>query len=113
MYPENCSNELRVPFLSSVLYEMSFNGYTREEHEAIRAEVSEGLAEAYRIMALPPEKRKKYEHNLVVEEADPQVRAEMQESEETDWCSLKRDCAFVNISQLVALRQLGRMWIEE
>lgn len=65
VFPENYEAYGRIEFLSSVLFEMSFNGFTKEMQAKRRAELDEAIAEAEEIQSMPEEERKQYQHELI------------------------------------------------
>lgn len=60
VFPENFEKVGRVPFVSSTLGEMSFNGMSREHQEERRSELDESIEEAKKISELPEEEQLKH-----------------------------------------------------
>ena len=58
--PKNYERIGKDEFLASALYEMSFNGMTRERQDERRGELSDAIAEHEIIQNMPPEERKKH-----------------------------------------------------
>ncbi len=58
--PKNFERIGKDEFLASALYEMSFNGMTREGQEERREELSDAIAEHEKIQNMPPEEREKH-----------------------------------------------------
>lgn len=69
--------ELQDKFLYSLLWEMSFNGYTREHQEERKAELHKSIKEMDYVMTLPEEEQKNYFHDA--EDVFKDLYAEMGE----------------------------------
>lgn len=81
VFPENYEVYGRIDFLSSVLFEMSFNGFTKEVQAKRHAELEKAIAEAEEIQAMPEEERKQYQHELIeVEQISRKTEAEKMEN---------------------------------
>ena len=62
--PENFDRMGRIEFISCVLGEMSFNGFTRESQEERQKELDEAIKEAEELAKLPKEEREQHAHNI-------------------------------------------------
>ena len=62
--PKNYERMGKDEFIASALYEMSFNGMTREGQDERRAELSDAIAEHDKILDMPPEEREKHLYTL-------------------------------------------------
>lgn len=60
VYPENYMHMGKDVFLASALYEMSFNGMTREKQEKQRKKLTDAIEEYKKIEKMPPEEREKH-----------------------------------------------------
>ena len=60
VYPENYMHMGKDEFLASALYEMSFNGMTREKQEKQRKKLTDAIEEYKEIEKMPPEEREKH-----------------------------------------------------
>ena len=101
VYEENYIRFGRVRFLAAVLYELSFNGFTREEQDERRADLDKTIAEMEQITALPPEEQRKYMHNLdELEIEDKRTPKEKEEERQL----MMQDCAYYRWSVLNELR---------
>ena len=60
VYPENYMHMGKDAFLASALYEMSFNGMTREKQEKQRKKLTDAIEEYKEIEKMPPEEREKH-----------------------------------------------------
>lgn len=60
VFPDNFERMGKDAFLSAVLYELSFNGMSREDHDEQRKKLDESIAETEAILKLPEEERDKY-----------------------------------------------------
>lgn len=59
VFPDNFE-QVKDAFLSAVLYELSYNGMSRENHDERRKELDESIAEAKEILKLSKEERDRY-----------------------------------------------------
>ena len=80
IFPENYEAYGRIEFLSSILFEMSFNGFTKEMQAKRRAELDEAIVEAEEIQSMPEEEQKQYQHELIeIEPLSKKTEAEKME----------------------------------
>lgn len=91
----------RVNFLAAVFYELSFNGFTREEQNERRADLDKSIAEMEQITALPPEEQRKYMHTLDELEIEDERTPEEKKEERR---LMMLNCAYYRWSVLNELR---------
>ena len=60
VYPENYMRMGKDAFMASALYELSFNGTTREKQEEHRKRFTDAIEEYKEIAKMPPEEREKH-----------------------------------------------------
>lgn len=78
---ENFSRYDKTEFLSNVLYELSFNGFSREEHDERRKDLDESIEEMKQIMELPSEEQQKYIHSINSDELEANDLRTLEEKE--------------------------------
>lgn len=78
---ENFSRYDKTEFLSDVLYELSFNGFSREEHDKRRNDLDESIEEMKQIMELPSEEQQKYIHSIDLDELEANDPRTLEEKE--------------------------------
>lgn len=64
VFPRNYERIGKDEFIASALYEMSFNGMTRERQEERRKELNNIIDEHNKIQNMPPEEREKHLYSL-------------------------------------------------
>ena len=111
VYPENYNHVGKLAFIAAALYELSFNGFTREEQEKRREELDKSIREADEISALPEEEREKHYHTL--EELQEKWGFEdtrMEQEKEEDYRKMMLDCVKTRMAWEEELQRMSR-WI--
>ena len=111
VYPENYNHIGKIGFIAAALYELSFNGFTREEQESRREELDESIREADEISALSEEEREKHYHTLdELQEKWGFEDTRTEQEKEEDYRKMILDCVKTQMAWVEELQRMSR-WI--
>lgn len=108
VYPENYMHMGKNAFLASALYELSFNGMTREKQEKQRKKLTDAIEEYKEIEKMPPEEREKhlYTWEEIMYEFDfKDERSE--EEKEAEECQNLLDSIKTRLAWIAELRNMA------
>ena len=101
----NLSEQGRYEFAAAILYELTFNGFTRESQDERREELDESIRETEELMKLPKEEQEK--HLVSIDDLMEELGIEdtrTQEEKDTDMLMMYRRVLWNNMARYKTLK---------